>query len=556
MHWILVYKLMEFFDAKILALCSSEEQAMSNWIEENVSLSYFTLFLREENSHLVLNSPERVLVYCSVDEVAFTKNTTLRSNLIILLDEHDYEYANMDFKLAFDSQLVTVNQESGQIAEHYELLEEHFSTVLGYFTLNRSLIIEQPKFIWTRRDNLNGLTLKNSALLWLAVNDVRNYSDPKGYFPELLQTLQEALNFSVEWIKPARYIWGDLNPKTGKWRGIVGNVNSSKAQIGCSGLTATLERSEGVDFTFGELEEINTLITAKEAAKKTLDASAFIHVFRENLWIYYLLLLMLITVVVTMHMNNSDSHVSNVANSSWMVLNMCLQLDAITHLNSFSWRITFASAVICNYIAFCMYTCYLTAQLSASSNGQQLHSFQDLLDEEYVLYLNFGSLQHSLLANADPNSAKYMAYKKNSIYLSNMHICDSTICRIELLKQNAKSVIFDSSLTFAHYDGIKVWTKLNGAHYFQLAIALAKDSDLTSLFNYNLIKLYQSGTIERLRYKWMQDSIPGDMTKRIFAEEASPMGYLNVLFPTSIIVAGAILCLALVTLEKIYSILH
>jgi len=549
MHWELVYKLMVFFEAKILAILVTNELEIAKWMEENTSLAHYALFVDEDNFEGVLNTLEKVLLCCKVKDPHILKNKTLRSNLVIVMDELEFDPSDID--LAFDSHLITINSENGQITEHYALLGVHYMNVLG-FTSGADLEIDQPKFIWKRRNNLHGVTLKNSALLWFAVNDVTNYTDPKGYFPELLQTLQDMMNFTTEWIKPKHYIWGDLDPKTGEWRGIIGEVNSSKAHLGCSGITVTLERSLGADFTFGVLEEIDTLITAKEAAKKTLDSSAFVNVFRTKLWINYFFILLSMTLVVVIHMTRNGSLGASIPISFWAIFNMCLQLDATAPLKSLSWRMAFASAVICNYIVFVMYTCYLTAQLSASSNGLQLHSFQDLLDEQYVLYINYGSLQHSILANSDHKSVKYKVYSNIVKFLANVDICPKTSCRVELLQENAKGAIFESSLTFAHQQGVKIWTTLNGAHSYQLAIALAKDSDLTSLFNYNLIKIYQSGTIERLKYKWMQDSIPGDMSNRIFPDEAVPIGYLNVLFPTVLFAAGTLLCLVFGLLEKIY----
>ena len=65
----------------------------------------------------------------------------------------------------------------------------------------------------------------------------------------------------------------------------------------------------------------------------------------------------------------------------------------------------------------------------------------------------------------------------------------------------------------------------------QMSIALQKDSELSDLIDYHLLKLRQSGILEALKLKWLDGREAGDWSGRIFrGEEPGGVGADN-LFP-------------------------
>ncbi len=76
-----------------------------------------------------------------------------------------------------------------------------------------------------------------------------------------------------------------------------------------------------------------------------------------------------------------------------------------------------------------------------------------------------------------------------------------------------------------------------------LGLALGEDSEFTEAFNYHILGMIQSGLVQRIFRRYMDDfpSLVGsDHSHRIFAEEVRPLGYGNLIFPLFVGAAGCV----------------
>ncbi len=83
----------------------------------------------------------------------------------------------------------------------------------------------------------------------------------------------------------------------------------------------------------------------------------------------------------------------------------------------------------------------------------------------------------------------------------------------------------------------------------QIGIGLPPGSELRRCFDFHIMQMTQSGILHSILDKWLVRK-PNDMSHRIFAKEAEPLGYDNLIFLAIIILVGCFLSLMLFLIEK------
>ena len=72
---------------------------------------------------------------------------------------------------------------------------------------------------------------------------------------------------------------------------------------------------------------------------------------------------------------------------------------------------------------------------------------------------------------------------------------------------------------------------MRDALYGHLAFGLRKDSELRDIFNYYLLKMEQSGFMDALHQKWLENPYTSNARISSGSEDAFALGYDNVMFP-------------------------
>ncbi|GFR27786.1 uncharacterized protein TNCT_218731 [Trichonephila clavata] len=104
---------------------------------------------------------------------------------------------------------------------------------------------------------------------------------------KLLNCLAEKLNFEYEVILSPDNQWGSRS-ENGTWNGIVGLVQSGKADFAMPAVGITEERMEDIDFTL-PYELLEKLFATKEPGEMP-KITAFTYPFTRNVWILYVLM--------------------------------------------------------------------------------------------------------------------------------------------------------------------------------------------------------------------------------------------------------------------------
>ncbi len=139
------------------------------------------------------------------------------------------------------------------------------------------------------------------------------------------------------------------------------------------------------------------------------------------------------------------------------------------------------------------------------------------------------------------NSAVIVTPSPGSIFVP---ICE--LKRVADLSPNERAIILNSN-------DLEDFTPLR---HFQERIPNAnslsfpKDSELKSLFDYQVLKLLNSGLLDKIRFDNFERSNPGDRTGEMFLNEIVGVGIDGLYFPISLFSLGIILASFIVIIER------
>lgn len=106
----------------------------------------------------------------------------------------------------------------------------------------------------------------------------------EGYCIDLIQKLSEKMNFDYEIVAPTNGTFGDRNPKTGKWDGLVGDLVTGEIDFAVAALKMYSEREEVIDFVPPYFEQTGISILMRNPVKET-SLFKFLTVLRVEVWL-------------------------------------------------------------------------------------------------------------------------------------------------------------------------------------------------------------------------------------------------------------------------------
>ncbi len=331
------------------------------------------------------------------------------------------------------------------------------------------------------------------------------------------------------------------------WTGMVGQLRSGEADVCGASLTVTAERSEAIDFTVGFLEDVVSLIVVNPAVvgrnQQELDLMVFLTVFTGPAWIGILGVAVLSAVVhlsTTLALDLGGGHGRCLLQLRGFVVGIHRFFLSLIQRNpdtgegrqSAGARALLLTVSLVAFFLFSFYGGDLTATMTAGVRAPSLRNFQDVLDTGYKVYSNEGASSYSALKNAKPGSIMSKIYNR---VLGHIHAEDFTRQQLE---NPSKAAYFGSEFIVLEYKRFLFLRNFDDSLSTQLAFGLRKNSEFREIFDYHLIKFRQSGMLELLEHKWLDAEKPDDWSHRIFQEDAIPLGYENLFFPTAIMLGG------------------
>ena len=149
----------------------------------------------------------------------------------------------------------------------------------------RTVFMNDPAFLRLKRIEGRNLDKRNiNKIPW------------EGIIPDIYEGLAHILNFTFSLYQPKDGKFGNFNETSGKWNGLIREIQEDRADVIAAGIVASLERSSAVDFSFPTYTASHVFLVAKGSSDYS-----FIMFFKPltfHVWIGVYALIMLSSVVI------------------------------------------------------------------------------------------------------------------------------------------------------------------------------------------------------------------------------------------------------------------
>ncbi len=367
-----------------------------------------------------IESSTRYFVSCN----SATKRTITWNSLVILQDMWESNLLSLDLLMQYGVWILANMELSHKEIEELPLnLESNFISINGasndsidlyeWFRVKRGPLMRNKIATWTqsqsnggelqaidkrsrwkRRSDFGGVVLKNGMrmksqvtfdrdnIMWHMQKVSEGNYEERGILADVMQTLQNRLNFSTEIVFGPDDKYGTINPD-GSWNGIVGQLQKHSIDLSTAGLTTTADRSHASDFTLGIIPDLSTLSARTSNHKlQTLNIWAFINVFPAAVWLLILVAMLLTAILYWTYLRNSKAkdHIGGFNAGLAFTYLVLLQLDfpGSSHniLKQPSGRVFVISVSFFAMALFAHYAGDLTAFMTVRKTKAHVNSFQ------------------------------------------------------------------------------------------------------------------------------------------------------------------------------------
>lgn len=466
--------------------------------------------------------------------------------------------------LRFDSNFFIVSGAEGEAAaaevrEWYRIKGVAFSGPFATWAGREGLHVETPA-VWERRKNLNGLTLRMYMLPWtfFVMQPVEAGRDFDGLGPDILKAMRAISNFTIEWHVPEDRVFG-VPLANGSWTGLVGALQRGEADL--SGVMAvTHARSAVLSYNTPFIESRGTLIIRNPAhfgggGGDDINLTAFVSVFSPSAW---MLIGAMLVVVVAGHFVLLSSSTgdggrflySSASTSMAFGYKSFLQLEVSAARSRNSRNGLFLTAVAVGVVLQAYYGGILTSFLTAKLPATQLKSYSDAVELGYRVVTLAGSKMVTDLKTAKPGTGRNVVYEKlmrddPDAFLPNMKSLSQAVL------SDPRTAVDFTEFAFGNDRRFLPLTGLDDVLVDLVAFGLQKDSELLPLFDSNMIRLYQSGTLNFIKERWVGAREPEPICDARVIEDASALGHTNLFFPSLVLTCGAIMAPAVMMAEAL-----
>ncbi len=468
-------------------------------------------------------------------------------------------------ELRLDSDYFTLEMETSdsqiEIKEYYRLQGQLKQNSIGTWSTEGGLKVAVPEK-WERRRNMNGLKLKVSTLPWPNVVNI----DPRtwtfdGLIPNIVGSMADKYNFTLEWVLPEEKTFGVLGAD-GRWTGLVGTVQSGTVDMTAAGLAVTRERSEAVDFLQPFSETRATLIILDPALvgsseNERVNLTAYLSVFEPTGWLLFAFMMLTVLIscmVIFSYIENDLPFTQHLIKSTSFTYHALLRLGVPSYDSTgyISKKLLLLTAYAAVMVGMVYYEGMLTSFMTARAPTAKINSFFDALDQGYQVITLDGSQIVSELASAAPGTGKHKVYHETMKENPGVFCGSLNECKDKML-DDPSVIMYGSEFSFVGDRRFLPLLGLDDAKVDYAAFAVAKDSEFYGPLNQQMINLYETGMLDFLNTKWVFAREPQDVCGNGAESqgEAEPLGYDNLIFPCLVLSFGFMLAVAMIILEKL-----
>ena len=284
----------------------------------------------------------------------------------------------VQFNFRLDTNIIFCKNEgsSVELSESYAIKKGPVITQqIGNWTSSSGLRISSP-VLWERRSNLLKTQLIDTILAYSIVtqfshNQQGDIEEQKGIFQDLFTLLQSRLNFTAKATSPPDGKWGNLQDDNRTWSGMIGELNTKRADISTAGLGRTYERDAAADYGITLISYDCTLVQASKTSV-ALQVWVYLKIFPITAWIVIMISVLTFAMVIYLiaRYNESISLASGVGISFVYLLQ--LSSESVNDLRKTSSKLGLVTWALGCYLVFSYYEADLTANMTTRLSTSSL----------------------------------------------------------------------------------------------------------------------------------------------------------------------------------------
>ncbi|XP_061114620.1 probable glutamate receptor [Conger conger] len=343
-------------------------------------------------------------------------------------------------------------------------------------------------------------------------------SQMEGFCIDLLSALSKRLEFkyNLHLVKDGKY--GSVQPETGQWSGMIGEVIRGEADLAVAPLTITALRERVVDMTTPFMQTGISFILRKDMVRK--DEGGYFHFlcpFSTEAWVGILAayLVTALSMCIAARLSpcewaqpQEEDNSFTLLHSLWYAVAAFTLQGAGPHPKSLSGRVISAIWWLFTAVVLASYFANLSAMLHSNTKHVDLECFEDLANQDVIDYGSIGSGSTFYFFKYSDNPAYRRIYEhmeRKKSYVSSM---EEGIRRA--LEGNyafiGESVSLD--LTAARHCNLTRSQAVVGMRGYGIAGPLG--SPLVKNLTIAILEMSESGRMDILLRKWWTSSCWGE----------------------------------------------
>ncbi|RZB73481.1 glutamate receptor ionotropic, kainate 2-like, partial [Asbolus verrucosus] len=341
----------------------------------------------------------------------------------------------------------------------------------------------------------------------------------EGYAMDLMAKICQfyECSFVFELVPDNNY--GRYDPEKKEWNGLIRHLLDRKADLAICDLTTTYERRKAVDFT-NPFMTLGISILYAKVIKEPPELLAFTNPLSLDVWLYmvtaYMVISMIIFLVARLNPNEWESphpcnpcpeeleNVWNIKNCFWLTLGSIMQQGCDILPKGVSTRMVTGMWWFFTLIMISCYTANLAAFLTQERMGPTIQSAEDLASQTNIKY---GCLRDGATASffRDTNISTYhkmwvqMESSEPTVFEASN---EDGVKRVISSKGKYAFLMESSSIDYEvekHCELVQVGNQLDTKGY---GIAMPTNAPYRTAINQAILKMQESGYLQRLKEKW------------------------------------------------------
>ncbi|XP_026733766.1 glutamate receptor ionotropic, kainate 3-like isoform X1 [Trichoplusia ni] len=385
----------------------------------------------------------------------------------------------------------------------------------------------------------------------------------EGFTIDLIDRLSDLLGFSYEFAVENNY----GSKKEGKWNGMALQLMEDKADLAICDLTMTAERQSGIDFSTPFMT-LGIGILYKEPSKQPPEMFSFMAVFSKEVW-YYMMLIQLAlggTMIFVGRISHKEwqnpvpciespeelSNQFSFANSVWLIIGSVMQQGSEIAPIALAPRMITSVWWFFTMVMVASYVGTLVAFLTVEKNILPFNTVEELYNHKSISYG----------AKEQGSTIKFFQDSENPIY---QEMYKKMVARNWLVKdndigvqraENQQYAFFMESTSIEYYkerhcDLLQIGMLLDSKSY---GIGMKKKSPYKRYIDDALLKLKESGEIDKLKNIWWKEKRGGGKCGEKRDEEQKQLGMKNMLGAFVVLGVGCLIGLFISIIDMLWGV--